>query len=86
MAVLILSWLVLGLVAGFVASTVVYGMGRGPVANAGIGICGVVVGGWVFTAFGLPGFDGLDIYSLLVATIGATLLVAAFRSFSHIFR
>ncbi len=86
MTALILAWLVLGLVAGLVAGTVVYGAGRGPLANVGIGIGGALVGGWIFSAFGLPGFDGLNIYSLLVATTGATLLMVVFRAFSRIFR
>lgn len=86
MVLTVMAWVVLGLVAGFVAGTVVNGAGRGPFVNTAVGVGGAVIGGLGFQLIGLPGFDGMNIYSLLVATVGATALLGVSRAISHIFR
>ena len=73
----ILAWIILGLLAGFIASQIVNHRGSGILLDIVLGIIGAMVGGWLFSLFGARPATGLDLYSLLVATIGAivTLLV-----------
>lgn len=76
----ILAWLVLGLIAGGLASLIVPGRTPGGVIGAIlIGMVGAIVGGWLATAFGAGSVDGINIYSMLVATIGAVALLALAR-------
>jgi uncharacterized membrane protein YeaQ/YmgE (transglycosylase-associated protein family) len=72
-----LSWIVLGLLAGFIASKIVNKHGEGAFLDIVLGIVGAVVGGLVFRLFGASGVTGVNLYSLIVAIIGAiaTLLV-----------
>lgn len=67
----ILAWMVLGLIAGFVASKLVNKTGEGVVMDVALGIVGALAGGWLFNQFGQPGVTGLNIWSLLVAVAGA---------------
>lgn len=67
----ILAWIVLGLVAGFIASKIVNNSGSGLVIDILLGVVGAIVGGFLFNAFGAVGVTGLNIYSILVATVGA---------------
>lgn len=71
----ILGWIVLGLVAGYVASTLVNNRGEGLPFDIIIGIVGAVLGGWLFTAFGVAGVTGFNLWSLLVAIVGAVVLL-----------
>jgi uncharacterized membrane protein YeaQ/YmgE (transglycosylase-associated protein family) len=73
----VIAWLVLGLLAGFIASRIVNrGAGReGLLLNIVLGVVGAEVGGWVFRLFGMSGVTGLNVYSLLVATLGAVVLL-----------
>ena len=71
----IIAWLVLGLIAGFIASRIVNKQGEGLVLNIVLGIVGAFVGGWVFSLFGMSGVTGLNIYSLLVAVLGAVVVL-----------
>jgi uncharacterized membrane protein YeaQ/YmgE (transglycosylase-associated protein family) len=66
---------VIGGLAGLLASVVVRGTGLGILADIVIGILGAVVGGFLFTQFGHPGVTGLNLYSLLVAFVGAVILL-----------
>jgi uncharacterized membrane protein YeaQ/YmgE (transglycosylase-associated protein family) len=66
-----LAWIVLGLVAGFIASKIVNKQGEGFLLDIVLGIVGAVVGGWLFGLLGAAGATGLNLYSLLVAVIGA---------------
>lgn len=72
-----LTWIVLGLLAGFIASKIVNKHGEGIFLDIVLGIVGSVVGGLVFGLFGASGVSGFNVYSLLVAVLGAiaTLLV-----------
>ena len=67
----LLVWILLGLLAGFIASHIVNRHGEGIVLDVLLGIVGAIVGGWMFHMFGHAGVNGLNLYSLLVATIGA---------------
>ena len=75
----ILAWIVLGLVAGFIGSKLVNKTGEGVVLDIVLGIVGAVVGGFLFNRFGASGVTGLNIYSLLVAVVGAVLLLVAYH-------
>jgi uncharacterized membrane protein YeaQ/YmgE (transglycosylase-associated protein family) len=67
----IIGWIVLGLIAGFVASKIVNKTGEGVILDIVLGIVGAVVGGWLFATFGASGVTGFNLYSMLVAVIGA---------------
>jgi uncharacterized membrane protein YeaQ/YmgE (transglycosylase-associated protein family) len=71
----IVAWIVLGLVAGFIASKIVNSSGSGIVIDLVLGIVGAVVGGFVFHFFGATGIDGFSLWSLLVAVIGAIIVL-----------
>ena len=75
----ILAWIVLGLLAGFIASKLVNKTGEGVVLDIVLGIVGAVVGGFLFNRFEASGVTGLNIYSLFVAVIGAVLLLVAYH-------
>jgi len=74
-----LAWIVLGLIAGFIGSKVVNKSGEGFFLDIILGIVGAVVGGWVFTMFGAQGVTGLNLYSILVAVIGAVLVLVIYH-------
>jgi len=67
----IIAWLILGLVAGFIGSKIINKSGEGFFLDIILGIVGAVVGGWLFSFFGGHGVTGLNIYSLVVAVLGA---------------
>ena len=71
----IIAWLVLGLIAGFIATRIVNKQGEGLLLNIVLGVVGAEVGGWLFRLFGMSGVTGLNLYSLLVATLGAVILL-----------
>jgi uncharacterized membrane protein YeaQ/YmgE (transglycosylase-associated protein family) len=76
-----LAWIVLGLVAGFIGSKIVNKRGEGLILDIVLGIIGAFVGGWLFTTFGASGVTGLNLYSLLVAVIGAIAVLVLFHAF-----
>jgi uncharacterized membrane protein YeaQ/YmgE (transglycosylase-associated protein family) len=76
----ILAWVILGLVAGFIGSKLVNKTGEGLVLDIVLGIIGAVVGGWVFHFFGAAGVTGFNIYSLIVAVIGAVLVLVIYHA------
>jgi uncharacterized membrane protein YeaQ/YmgE (transglycosylase-associated protein family) len=76
----IIAWLVLGLVAGFIASKIVNKSGEGMLLDIVLGVVGAEVGGWLFSLFGMSGVTGLNIYSLLVAVLGAVVLLWAYHA------
>ena len=75
----ILAWLVLGLIAGFIGSKIVNKSGEGLVLDIVLGIVGAVVGGFLFNMFGGAGVTGLNLYSLLVAVIGAVVVLVVYH-------
>jgi uncharacterized membrane protein YeaQ/YmgE (transglycosylase-associated protein family) len=76
----LLAWIILGLIAGFVASKLVNRTGEGFVLDIVLGIVGAVVGGWLFNIFGMAGVSGLNLYSLLVAVVGAAALLVGYHA------
>jgi uncharacterized membrane protein YeaQ/YmgE (transglycosylase-associated protein family) len=75
----IIAWLVLGLIAGFIASKVINKSGEGLIMDIVLGIVGAVVGGWVFTKLGYAGVTGFNIYSMLVAVVGAIIVLLIYH-------
>ena len=77
----IISWLIVGLIAGFLAKYVVPGEGPGGVlGDIIIGIIGAFIGGFVFNAFGHTGTTGLNLWSIIVAFVGAVILLFILRA------
>ena len=76
----IIAWLILGLLAGFIGSKIVNKTGEGLVRDILLGIIGAFVGGFVFRAFGGSGVNGLNIYSLIVAVVGAIIVLVAYHA------
>jgi len=76
----VIAWLLIGLIAGWLAGKVSRGRGFGCLADILIGLIGALLGGWIFTKLGILG-GGL-IYSIAAATIGAIVLVAIARLFA----
>jgi uncharacterized membrane protein YeaQ/YmgE (transglycosylase-associated protein family) len=74
-----LYWVLLGLVAGWLAGKIARGRGFGCIADVVLGLVGSFVGGWVFVKLGI--FGGGFWYSLAAATLGAVILV----SIAHLF-
>jgi uncharacterized membrane protein YeaQ/YmgE (transglycosylase-associated protein family) len=73
-----LWWLIVGLIAGFLAGKIMKGSGYGTLADIVLGIVGAFVGGFLMRLFGFAGAGGL-IYTILVATLGAVILVWVVR-------
>jgi uncharacterized membrane protein YeaQ/YmgE (transglycosylase-associated protein family) len=71
----VIGWIVMGLIAGFIGSTLVNKRGEGALMDILLGIVGAVVGGWIFHAVGSPGVTGFNIWSLLVAVVGASVFL-----------
>jgi len=76
----IVSWIVLGLIAGFIGSKLVNKTGEGFFLDIALGIVGAVVGGWLFSLFGMHGVTGLNIYSLIVAVVGAVVFLLVYHA------
>jgi uncharacterized membrane protein YeaQ/YmgE (transglycosylase-associated protein family) len=76
----LIAWIVLGLIAGFIASKLVNKSGEGMLMDIVLGVVGAVVGGWLFHLFGMPGVTGLNIYSVLVAVVGAAVFLVVYHA------
>ena len=76
----IIGWLVLGLIAGFIASKIVNNTGEGVLLDIVLGIVGAVVGGWLFNQFGAVGVTGFNLYSMVVAVVGAVVLLILYHA------
>ena len=76
----IIAWIVLGLIAGFIGSKLVNKRGEGFFLDIGLGIVGAVIGGWLFNLFGMQGVTGLNVYSLIVAVIGAVVFLVVYHA------
>jgi uncharacterized membrane protein YeaQ/YmgE (transglycosylase-associated protein family) len=75
----ILSWIVLGLIAGFIGSKIVNKSGAGMIMDIALGVVGAVVGGFLMSALGFGGVTGVNLYSVVVAIIGAVLVLYIYR-------
>lgn len=76
----LLAWILLGIVAGYLASRLVDGSGDGLARDMVLGILGAVAGGWLFNRFGMAGATGPNLYSLIVAIVGAGLLLIGYHA------
>jgi uncharacterized membrane protein YeaQ/YmgE (transglycosylase-associated protein family) len=75
-----LAWIVLGLIAGFIASKIVNQSSSGAVIDIVLGIVGAVVGGWLFNTIGHVGVTGVNLYSILVAVVGAVIVLFIYHA------
>jgi uncharacterized membrane protein YeaQ/YmgE (transglycosylase-associated protein family) len=75
-----LAWIVLGLIAGFIASKIVNKQGEGFFLDIILGVVGAVAGGWIFSAFGAHGVSGVNLYSIFVAVIGAIVVLSLYHA------
>ena len=75
----IIGWIVLGLIAGFIASKIVNKEGEGLILDIVLGVIGAVIGGFLFNQFGAAGVTGFNIYSMFVAVIGAVVLLVVYH-------
>ena len=76
----ILSWIIIGLIAGFIGSKIVNKSGEGLIRDIILGIIGAFVGGWIFNAMGAAGVSGVNLYSIFVAVIGAIIVLVAYHA------
>ena len=73
----ILGWIVLGGIAGWIASMITGRNDRmGCITNIAAGVVGAIVGGWIFSFFGGGGVTGFNLGSLIVAVVGAVVVLA----------
>lgn len=75
-----LAWIILGLISGFIASKLVNKSGEGVLLDIVLGVVGAFVGGWLFTTFGASGVTGLNVYSMVVAVIGAVVVLVVYHA------
>ena len=75
-----IAWIVLGLVAGFIASKIVNKSGEGMIRDIILGIVGAVLGAYLFQTFGMAGVTGLNVYSILVAVVGAVVFLVLYHA------
>jgi uncharacterized membrane protein YeaQ/YmgE (transglycosylase-associated protein family) len=76
----IISWIILGLIAGFIGSKIVDKQGQGFWLNIVLGIVGALVGGFLFDLFGAVGVTGLNIYSMIVAILGSVVVLLIYNA------
>jgi uncharacterized membrane protein YeaQ/YmgE (transglycosylase-associated protein family) len=74
----VLAWILLGLIAGFIASKLVSGSGQGVLRDILLGI----LGGYLFSALGATGITGFNLYSMLVAIVGAIVVLWVYHAIS----
>lgn len=79
----ILAWIILGLIAGFIASKIVNRTGQGFFLDLLLGIVGAIVGGFIFSLLGGVGITGSNLYSLVVAVIGAIIVLVIYHAVSR---
>ena len=77
----VIGWIVLGLIAGWVASKIVGGSGQGFFLDLALGMVGALVGGFLYSEiFGGPGVTGFNLGSILVAIIGSIIVLIAYHA------
>ena len=76
----IISWIILGLIAGFIGSKIVDRQGQGFWLDIALGIVGALVGGFLFDFFGATGVTGLNIWSMIVAIVGSIVVLLIYNA------
>lgn len=76
----IISWIILGLIAGFIGSKFVDRQGKGFWLDIALGIVGALVGGFLFSLFGATGVTGLNIWSMIVAIVGSVVVLLIYNA------
>jgi uncharacterized membrane protein YeaQ/YmgE (transglycosylase-associated protein family) len=77
----IIAWIILGLIAGWIASKIMHGSGSGLMINLVLGVVGAFVGGILISAVGGVGVTGFNLWSLVVAVIGAVVVLWLYNAF-----
>ena len=75
----LIAWIVVGLVAGFIASKLVNRTGSGIIMDLFLGVVGAFVGGFLFHMFGHTGVNGINLYSIFVAAVGAAVVLVVYH-------
>lgn len=76
----IMAWIIVGIIAGWIAKRVIPGEGpAGLLGDLVIGVVGAIVGGWIFNFFGHPGATGVNIGSIVVSFVGAVVVLWLMR-------
>jgi uncharacterized membrane protein YeaQ/YmgE (transglycosylase-associated protein family) len=75
-----IAWIILGLISGFIASKIVNKSGDGLVIDILLGVVGAFLGGWLLNEFGMSGVTGVNLYSMLVAVVGAVLFLIIYHA------
>ena len=78
----IIGWIILGLIAGFIASKIVNKRGRGIVLHIFLGIVGAIAGGFLFSLVGAAGVTGFNLWSMFVAIVGAVVVLLLYHAIS----
>ena len=76
----VIAWIVLGLISGFIGSKIVNKSGEGILLDIVLGVVGAVVGGFLFEKFGMAGVSGVNLYSILVAVVGAIVVLLIYHA------
>jgi uncharacterized membrane protein YeaQ/YmgE (transglycosylase-associated protein family) len=76
----IFSWIIQGLIAGFIGSKIVDRQGHGFWLDIALGIVGALAGGFLFDLFGASGVTGLNIYSMIVAVVGSVAVLLIYNA------
>ena len=71
----VISWIVLGVIAGFIGSKIVNRSGQGFLRDIALGVAGAIVGGVIFSSFGMTGVTGFNLWSMIVAVVGAVVVL-----------
>jgi uncharacterized membrane protein YeaQ/YmgE (transglycosylase-associated protein family) len=77
----IATWVIVGLVAGFLASKLVIRSGEGLLRDLGLGIGGAVLAGWIFGVLAAQEATGLDVFGLVVTLAGASAMLVVYHTF-----
>jgi uncharacterized membrane protein YeaQ/YmgE (transglycosylase-associated protein family) len=80
----IIGWIILGMIAGFLASKIVNRQGAGFFLDIILGVVGGVVGGWLFEHFGGTGVTGFNLWSMFVAVIGAIVVLFVYHTIRRV--
>ena len=74
------SWIIVGLIAGYLGSRIVNKSGEGLIRDILLGVLGAVIGGFIFQRLGYAGVTGINLWSILVAVVGSIILLVAYHA------